>query len=123
MSVTRTDQEKKKDLILYQSKQELSEKEVSIPFVFEEDGHYECRIQVEDRAGWKTDKEYRFVIARSSQVIRYVDQLNGTDLPFFQWNYEVEEAVSDLTDYQYQMLLDGLEYAKGRLVTEEGVHR
>ena len=34
-----------------------------------------------------------------------------------------EEAVSDLTDYQYQMLLDGLEYAKGRLVTEEGVHR
>lgn len=39
--------------------------------------------------------------------------------PFFQWNYEVEEAVSDLTDYQYQMLLDGLEYAKGRLVTEE----
>ena len=52
-----------------------------------------------------------------------MDQLNGTYLPFFQWNYEVEEAVSDLTDYQYQMLLDGLEYAKGRLVTEEGVHR
>ncbi len=123
VSVTRTDQEKKKELILNQAKQELSEKEVSIPFVFEEDGHYECRIQVEDRAGWKTEKEYRFVIDRCSPVIRYVDQLNGTDLPFFQWNYEVEEAVSDLTDYQYQMLLDGLEYAKGRLVTEEGVHR
>ena len=123
VSVTRTDQEKKKELILNQAEQELSEKEVSIPFVFEEDGHYECRIQVEDRAGWKTEKEYRFVIDRCSPVIRYVDQLNGTDLPFFQWNYEVEEAVSDLTDYQYQMLLDGLEYAKGRLVTEEGVHR
>ena len=51
VSVTRTDQEKKKELILNQAKQELSEKEVSIPFVFEEDGHYECRIQVEDRAG------------------------------------------------------------------------
>ena len=38
-----------KELILNQAKQELSEKEVSIPFVFEEDGHYECRIQVEDR--------------------------------------------------------------------------
>ena len=36
-----------KELILNQAKQELSEKEVSIPFVFEEDGHYECRIQVE----------------------------------------------------------------------------
>ena len=123
VSVTRTDQEKKKELVLNQAEQELSEKEVSIPFVFEEDGHYECQIQVEDRAGWKTEKEYRFVIDRCSPVIRYVDQLNGTYLPFFQWNYEVEEAVSDLTDYQYQMLLDGLEYAKGRLVTEEGVHR
>lgn len=123
VSVTRTDQEKKKELVLNQAEQELSEKEVSIPFVLEEDGHYECRIQVEDRAGWKTEKEYRFVIDRCSPVIRYVDQLNGTYLPFFQWNYEVEEAVSDLTDYQYQMLLDGLEYAKGRLVTEEGVHR
>ena len=123
VSVTRTDQEKKKELVLNQAEQELSEKEVSIPFVFEEDGHYECQIQVEDRAGWKTEKEYRFVIDRCSPVIRYVDQLNGTYLPFFQWNYEVEEAVSDLTDYQYQMLLDGLEYSKGRLVTEEGVHR
>lgn len=88
----------------------------------EEDGVYEFAVSASDRAGYRTEKKGTFTIDRTSPVIRYVDQLNGAYMRFFQWNYGREEMIRDFTDYSYQMYLDGRPYLSGRMETEEGVH-
>lgn len=88
----------------------------------EEDGVYEFAVSASDRAGHRTEKKGTFTIDRTSPVIRYVDQLNGAYMRFFQWNYGREEMIRDFTDYTYQMYLDGRPYLSGRMETEEGIH-
>lgn len=88
--------------------------------VLEETGIYECRIAAEDAAGHETERSLTFTIDRDSPVIRYVDQMNGANIPFFQWNYGKEEIIRDLTEYSYGMYLNGAPYFSGKVVTEEG---
>lgn len=90
--------------------------------VLQEEGVYEFAVSASDRAGYRTEKHGTFTIDRTSPVIRYVDQMNGAHIRFFQWNYRKEEMVKDFTESEYWMYLDGSLYLPGSLETEEGVH-
>ena len=88
--------------------------------LLQESGIYECIVTAADAAGHKAEQKITFTIDRESPVIRYVDQMNGTNIRFFQWNYGRDEMIQDLTEYSYSMYLNGEPYFSGSLVTEEG---
>lgn len=85
-----------------------------------ESGMYECIVTAEDAAGNEAERKINFTIDHDSPVIRYVDQMNGANIRFFQWNYAREEMIQDFTEYSYGMFLNGKPYFSGELVTEEG---
>lgn len=58
---------------------------------------------------------------KTNPVIRYVDQMQGAYVPYFQWNYGKEEVVQDDTEYSYEIRLDGRFYNTGTRVEDEGV--
>ena len=93
----------------------------TIEKTFEADGKYECRITAADAAGNRTEQTIRFVIDSASPVIRYVDQMEGLTIPYFQWDYGREDMIRDFTDYSYQIRLNGKPYLPGSRVTDEGV--
>ena len=88
--------------------------------LLQESGMYECIVTAADAAGHKAEQKITFTIDRESPVIRYVDQMNGANIRFFQWNYGREEMIQDLTGYSYSMYLNGEPYFSGSMVTEEG---
>lgn len=124
LTVWRTDAEGNRSEVRNEGLETWSRTEQGIKsdVVLEEDGIYDFSIWTEDMAGHRTEKNGVFTIDRTSPVIRYVDQLNGTYMRFFCWNYGREEMVRDFTEYTYQMHLDGRPYFSGRYVTEEGNH-
>lgn len=87
---------------------------------FSEDGKYVCTVSASDAAGHTTEKTISFVIDRTDPVIRYVEQLDGAYLPFFQWNYG-KEMIRDLTENSFSMYLNGRRYIPGTRITEEGI--
>ena len=88
---------------------------------FAEEGDYTCYLKATDLAGHTAETELHFTVDKTSPVIRYVDQLNGTWIPYFEWNYGKEEMIRDFSGYTYQMYLDGNPYLAGERITLEGV--
>lgn len=86
---------------------------------FSEDGKYVCTVSASDAAGHSTEKTISFVIDKTDPVIRYVEQLDGAYLPFFQWNYG-KEMIRDLTENSFTMYLNGRKYIPRTKITEEG---
>ena len=86
---------------------------------FSEDGKYVCTVTGTDASGRRTEKTISFIIDRTDPVIRYVEQLNGSHIPLFQWNYG-KEMIQDLTENSYRMYLNGREYFTGTRITTEG---
>lgn len=87
----------------------------------EEDGIYEIYAAAKDLAGHESERRYQVIVDKSNPVIRYVDQLQGVYVPYFQWNYGKEDVVQDATEYSYEIRLDGRFYRTGTRVEEEGV--
>lgn len=87
---------------------------------FSEDGKYICILSASDGSGRSVKKKISFVIDSTEPVIRYVEQLNGTWVPFFQWNYG-DQMIHDLTEYTYSMYLNGRRYFPGTRVVTEGM--
>ena len=92
-----------------------------IEMKFSEDGKYVCRIYARDASGRRTEKTVVFTIDRTDPVIRYVEQLNGTYIPYFRWNYG-KDMIRDLTENTCSMFLNGRRYLPGTEITEEGIH-
>ena len=69
----------------------------------EEDGTYDIRMTAKDRAGHESRQDRRVIVDQTNPVIRYVDQMQGVYVPYFQWNYGKEEVVQDETDYSYDI--------------------
>lgn len=86
---------------------------------FTEDGKYVCSVCAEDASGRRTEKTLSFVIDQTNPVIRYVDQLDGASIPYFEWNYG-KEMIVDLTENSYIIYLNGRQYFPGTKVTKEG---
>lgn len=87
-----------------------------------EDGYYEISVNATDRAGNVSELRKSLTVDRTNPVIRYVEQMQGQYVPYFQWNYDVGEMIWDFTKYDYQMTLNGEFYVSGKHVTSEGVH-
>ena len=85
-----------------------------------EDGRYYLTVKARDAAGNQNQTEIEFTIDQTNPIIRYVDQLQGSYLKYFQWNYQQEEFVQDMTDYTYQMQLNGAPYLPGTKIELEG---
>lgn len=88
----------------------------------EQDGIYEITARASDYAGHETVQTMHLTVDQTCPVVRYVDQLNGTYLPYFEWNYDAKDMVSDFTSYEYHMKLDGFLYLPNERVTGEGMH-
>lgn len=86
---------------------------------FSEDGKYVCTVTGTDASGRCTKKTISFIIDSTDPVIRYVEQLNGSYIPFFQWNYG-KEMIRDLTENSYRMYLNSREYFTGTRIVTEG---
>lgn len=87
----------------------------------EEDGIYEINLVAEDYAGNRSETAYQVVVDRTDPLIRYVSQMQGVYVPYFQWNYGADEMIQDFTEYTYEILLDGMRYTAGMRIREEGV--
>lgn len=87
---------------------------------FDKDGTYEINLTAKDRAGHESSQNYQVILDQTNPVIRYVDQMQGAYVPYFQWNYGKEEVVQDETDYSYDIFLDGMFYTTGKRITKEG---
>lgn len=87
---------------------------------FDKDGIYEINLTAKDRAGHESSQNYQVILDQTNPVIRYVDQMQGAYVPYFQWNYGKEEVVQDETDYSYDIFLDGMFYTTGKRITKEG---
>ena len=98
-----------------------SELKKSIELDFREDGIYKCKISAKDASGRTVEKTVSFAIDKTNPVIRYIEQLDGSYIPFFRWNYG-DEMIRDLTESTYRMYLNGKTYFPGKEVTEEGVY-
>lgn len=98
----------------------LVQQDIGWDVSIEEDGVYEIHVEAEDLAGNQCEQGYQITIDKTNPVIRYVDQMQGAYVPYFQWNYRKEEVVQDSTDYSYAIRLDGTLYNTGARVTEEG---
>lgn len=88
--------------------------------VLEEDGVYEVEVTVQDAAGHQQVLHQTLTVDRTNPIIRFIEQMHGTHIPYFQWNYDVSEMIEEFTEYQYQMILNGRMYTSGTYVEEEG---
>lgn len=88
--------------------------------VLEEDGVYEVEVTVQDAAGHQQVLHQTVTVDRTNPIIRFIEQMHGTHIPYFQWNYDVSEMIEEFTEYQYQMTLNGRMYTSGTYVEEEG---
>lgn len=89
--------------------------------VMEEDGIYEMIAEAEDCAGNRTEKCFRIVVDKTSPVIRYVNQMQGVHIPYFEWNYRAGDMVEEFTEYTFEILLNGFPYSAGTKIYEEGI--
>ena len=100
---------------------EETEGERKARLVFEEEGKYDCVVTASDKARHISTAEYTFIIDKTSPIIRYVSQMEGVYIPYFEWNYGAEEMIQDFIGYTYQIYLDGVPYFAGKRVIDEGV--
>ncbi len=77
---------------------------------FTEDGIYDINVTSTDKAGNSTVKVIHFTIDKTPPVIIDFADYDGKVLNSFNWNYEYDDLVSDLTVCDVTVYLDGVEY-------------
>jgi len=124
MEVWKVTSDKKRELMEEKKKEPepfSGPQEIEWDITLEEDGVYDIHMTAKDRAGHESRQDSQVIVDQTNPVIRYVDQMQGVYVPYFQWNYGKEEVVQDVTDYSYDIFLDGAFYTAGKKVTKEGV--
>ncbi len=124
MKVWKVTSDKKRELI--EEKKKESEpfsgaQDMEWDIALKEDGAYDIQMTAKDRAGHESRQDLQVIVDQTNPVIRYVDQMQGVYVPYFQWNYGKEEVVQDETDYSYDIFLDGAFYTTGKKITKEGM--
>lgn len=124
MKVWKVTSDKNRELIEEKKKEPepfSGAQDIEWDIALEEDGTYDIRMTAKDRAGHESRQDSRVILDQTNPVIRYVDQMQGVYVPYFQWNYGKEEVVQDETDYSYDIFLDGAFYTTGKKITKEGM--
>ena len=86
----------------------------------EQEGRFVIEALARDISGREVRASLNVILDKTSPIIQYVEQLNGKHIPFFQWNYQSEDMIHDVLDFQHQMLLNSNLYRRGTLVESEG---
>lgn len=89
---------------------------------FEKDGVYHCTVLAQDKSGRRSEQSVTVTVDKTSPVIRYVDQIDGSYVSYFEWNYSENEMIRDLTEYTCWIYLDGRPYFSGTRIEQEGYH-
>jgi len=93
----------------------------TIPQQFKEDGVYDIEVKSTDKAGNSDSKKVHFTIDSKAPVIKALPEYDGTLLKAFNWNYKLDELVSDLTVCDVNIYMDGVEY-DGKSELTDGSH-
>ena len=86
------------------------------------EGYYSISVSARDISGRKVNSSINFIMDKTSPIIRYVEQLNGSHVPFFQWGYSPEEMIIDATGFSYHKILNGRIYHRNTYVDTEGMY-
>lgn len=103
--------------------EEGASKEVKVPITFSEDGIYRLNVGIQDLAGNSSNYQIQTILDQKNPVIRFVEDLNGTELQKFQFGYEPSDMIRDFTHFTYQMRLDKKPYVLGSINQREGIHK
>ena len=124
VTVIHTTPEGEKMKVLDQELLAIAEKDYKrmVTFECEKDGTYEVVVTAIDCAGHKSEQKMHVILDQTNPMIKYVNQLEGSYFPYFQWNYGRDEMIIDFTEYTYQMQFDGKSYFPGERKNEEGRH-
>ena len=87
-----------------------------------QDGIYHIFFQVEDQAGNQSEEEWQIIIDKTNPVIKKVQELDGAELESFQWDYDMDEIVSDFTTYTCEVRLDGVLCNEKKIYSKAGKH-
>lgn len=89
---------------------------------FKEDGIYQISISCSDAAGNSEKQELSFMVDKTKPVIEkeVLDKYQGT-LTNFEWDYDLDDVIHDLTVCEVHMYLNGSEY-DGTSEIEDGVY-
>ena len=87
-----------------------------------QDGIYHIFFQAEDQAGNQSEEECQIIIDKTNPVIKKVQELDGAELKSFQWDYDMDEIISDFTTYTYEVRLDGVLCNERKIYSKTGKH-
>lgn len=90
--------------------------------ILTEEGSYTITVKALDGAGNTTQVTKQVVIDKTPPEVRYVQHMENTVIPVFQWNYKEEEVVWDYLETKEKILLDGEEFRIGEKIADEGRH-
>ena len=99
---------------------EISSISQSVSVNLEREGRFVIEALAQDISGREVTTSLNVILDKTSPIIQYVEQLNGKHIPFFQWNYQPEDMIHDVLDFQHEMLLNSNRYRRGALVENEG---
>ncbi|MBQ8298275.1 MAG: hypothetical protein IJX99_00090 [Clostridia bacterium] len=87
-----------------------------------QDGIYRIFFQGEDQAGNQSEEKWQIIIDKTNPIIKKVQELNGAELESFQWDYDMDEIVSDFSTYTYEVRLDGVLCNEKKMYSKAGKH-
>lgn len=88
-----------------------------------QDGIYEVMLEAVDAAGNRTVLKKQVIIDKTSPKFSGLEVLEGKELEFFSWKYDINQLVSELTSFDYELKLDGELLDKGKTYREPGLHQ
>ena len=77
---------------------------------FDQDGIYDITITSKDAAGNSHSSAVHFTVDKTAPKIEGLEELDGTVLTSFDFDFDLDELVSDLTVCDVHMYLNGSEY-------------
>lgn len=89
---------------------------------FTEEGSYVLVAALEDAAGNKTEQKFLFTIDKTKPEITQISKWNGVYLKKFIPDFKGSDIVTDVTDFNCEVFMDGHPYDLKTPVTKEGRH-
>lgn len=101
-------------------KGEIGNTSQKVVVTVEKEGVYLIKVLAKDISGREITDILNVRLDKTNPTIKYVEQLDGKHIPFFQWNYQRDHMVYDESDFNYNMFLNGVKYLEGTFVDIEG---
>lgn len=101
---------------------EKGEEEYIFRGILNMEGIYNISLKATDNEGNSWEEKRQAIIDKTKPIVTKINELQGARLSLFQWDYDIEQIVSDFTTFTYEARLDGSLCQDGEVYTEEGTH-